>query len=186
MDVLIEPVNNRFNPFFEDPILDEEEEEEEEEEELLMMMVTMVTMMMIMMLLLLIQRQRQQRHDNNNNNYNVMIRKRRRPHHQFGDYVEHMRLFQRRRVAGNKHTGFMFLNKVDYHTGTILAKNFRRLIGFSNHEFTTLRYTNSLAKECRCHMRSTCTVYDNLVPARVIARTSHFHRCNNSTCNSVV
>ena len=138
MDVLIEPVNNRFNPFFEDPILDEEEEEEEEEEELLMMMVTMVTMMMIMMLLLLIQRQRQQRHDNNNNNDNVMIRKRRRPHHEFGDYVEHMRLFQRRRVAGNKHTGFMFLNKVDYHTGTILAKNFRRLIGFSNHAFTEL------------------------------------------------
>ena len=138
MDVLIEPVNNRFNPFFEDPILDEEEEEEEEEEELMMMMVTMVTMMMIMMLLLLIQRQRQQRHDNNNNNDNVMIRKRRRPHHQFGDYVEHMRLFQRRRVAGNKHTGFMFLNKVDYHTGTILAKNFRRLIGFSNHAFTEL------------------------------------------------
>ena len=67
-----------------------------------------------------------------------MIRKRRRPHHQFGDYVEHMLLFQRRRVAGNKHTGFMFLNKVDYHTGTILAKNFRRLIGFSNHAFTEL------------------------------------------------
>ena len=39
MDVLIEPVNNRFNPFFEDPILDEEEEEEEEEEMMMMMMI---------------------------------------------------------------------------------------------------------------------------------------------------